>query len=98
MHCRQRNSEVHLRWYQDDDWHSKSLTKMSQGAEDGNEQDRLNLEYFRYQNKQQAKININLVLVLDASWTYFLACVMVDNIWLFRRLKTNCRYHWCCVV
>ena len=48
MHSRQHSNEVYLKWCQDDDWQSKSLTKMSQGFHDGNEEDRQNLEYFRY--------------------------------------------------
>lgn len=48
MHSRQHSNEVYLKWCQEDEWHSKSLTKMSQGFHDGNEEDRLNLEYFRY--------------------------------------------------
>ena len=70
MHCRQHNNEVYLKWYQDDDWNSKSLTKMSQGVSEGNEQDKLNLEYFRYATVS-LKISYGLLSIftftLDAS-------------------------------
>ena len=86
MYFRQHNNEVYLKWCQDDDWNSKSLTKMSQGFHNGDEEDRLNLEYFRYANMMPVAVNNSMPCChLGVSWTCFLACVMADNTWPFHR-------------
>jgi len=55
---------------------------MSQGVCEGNEQDTLNLEYFRYVTTKEDN---NFEWILGLNWTCFHACAMAGNTWPFHQ-------------